>query len=72
MTDRIFREAEVNNDCKFLSMVVSLVEAKKSRKGNQQSGERTLKSQLSFQGVSLIALTIFECVVSKYSSRGMF
>lgn len=31
----IFREAEINNDCKLVSMVVSLVEAKKSRKGNQ-------------------------------------
>lgn len=72
MTDLIFREAEINNDCKLVSMVVSLVEAKKSRKGNQQSGERTLKSQLSFQDVSVIALIIFEYVVSKHSSRGMF
>lgn len=52
-------------------MVASLVEANKSRKGNQYIGERSLKPQLSFQDVSVITLIIFEYVVSKYSSRGM-
>lgn len=68
MTDWIYRETEINNDCKFVRMMVSLVEAKKSRKGNQYSGERTLKSQLSFQDVSVMTLIISEYVVSKYSS----
>ena len=71
MKDWIYREAEINNDCKFVIMVASLVEANKSREGNQYIGERSLKPQLSFQDVSVITLIIFEYVVSKYASRGM-
>lgn len=46
--DWIYREAEIKNDGKFVIMVESLVEATKSRKGNQNIGERSLKPQLSF------------------------